>query len=69
MSPRFAYFYLMASEPERARVTVPPRVAHWRSLGLTGYLGGPFADPTGGLIVVDSSKFERPFGWGTTPLQ
>ena len=50
MSPRYAYFYLMRDEPDRVGGTVPRHVAHWRELQLPGYLGGPFADRTGGLI-------------------
>ena len=52
MSPRFAYLYWMRDDPDRVRVAVPRHVAHWRELGLTGYLGGPFEDRTGGLIYV-----------------
>jgi uncharacterized protein YciI len=56
VSPRFAYFYLMRDEPDRVRATVPRHVSHWRSLGLTGYVGGPFADRTGGLIMVETDR-------------
>ena len=51
LSTRFAYFYLMEDEPDRVRDAVPRHVAHWHGLGLTGYVGGPFADRTGGLIT------------------
>jgi uncharacterized protein YciI len=50
LSPRYAYFYLMGDEPDRVGATVPRHVAHWRELQLPDYLGGPFADRTGGLI-------------------
>ena len=50
MSPRYAYFYLMRDDPDRVGATVPSHVAHWRGLQLPDYLGGPFADRTGGLI-------------------
>jgi uncharacterized protein YciI len=62
MSPRFAFFYLMKDDPDRVRVTVPRHVTHWRELQLTGYLGGPFEDRTGGLITFeadDSGQAER----------
>ena len=51
LSARFAYFYLMRDDPDRVRVTVPRHVSHWRELGLPDYLGGPFADRTGGLTT------------------
>jgi uncharacterized protein YciI len=54
MSPRFAYFYLMRDDPDRVRVAVPRHIAHWSELGLTGYLGGPFEDRTGGLITFET---------------
>jgi uncharacterized protein YciI len=55
MSLRFAYFYLMSSDPDRIRATAPRHVAHGRGLGLTDYLGGPFEDRTGGLITFSAS--------------
>lgn len=59
MSPRFVYFYLMRDEPDRVRAGVPRHVSHWRGLGLAGYLGGPFADRTGGLIVFEAEDTSR----------
>jgi uncharacterized protein YciI len=59
VSPRFAYFYLMKDDPDRVRAVVPRHVAHWQSLGLTGYLGGPFADRTGGLITFETHDSSR----------
>ena len=51
MSPRFAYFYFMSGDPDRVHAAVSQHVAHWKGLGLTDYLGGPFEDRTGGLIT------------------
>jgi uncharacterized protein YciI len=51
MCLRFAYFYFMGGDPDRIRATAPRHVAHWRGLGLTDYLGGPFEDRTSGLIT------------------
>ena len=59
MSPRFAYFYLMGDDPDRVRATVPRHVAHWRDLGLADYLGGPFADRTGGLITFQADNDQQ----------
>jgi uncharacterized protein YciI len=59
MSPRFAYFYLMRDEPDRVRAAVPRHVSYWRGLGLAGYLGGPFADRTGGLITFETEDPTR----------
>jgi len=50
---RFLYFYLMEQQPERIRAAAPEHAAYWRKLDLPGYLGGPFAGPTGGLITFE----------------
>lgn len=47
---RFLYFYLMRDAPDRVRAIAPEHAVYWRELGLRGYLGGPFADRSGGLI-------------------
>jgi uncharacterized protein YciI len=54
MSLRYAFFYLMAHDPDRVRMAVPRHVSHWRGLALSGYTGGPFADRTGGLITFET---------------
>ena len=59
MSPRFAYFYLMRDDPEHVRAEVPRHVAHWRGLELAGYLGGPFDDRSGGLILFETDDIGR----------
>lgn len=51
MTARYAYFYFMRDEADRVRATAPQHVAHWRELGLTDYVGGPFEDRSGGLIT------------------
>ena len=59
---RFVYGYAMRDEPDLVRAVAPSHVAYWHQLGLKGYLGGPFADRSGGLITFEtgsSSKAER----------
>ena len=50
---RAAYFYLLRDEPRRIRDLAPRHAAHWSRAALPGYLGGPFADRTGGLITFE----------------
>ena len=50
----FAYFYLMKADPDRVRVVEPRHASYWSDLGLAHYLGGPFEDRTGGLIMFDA---------------
>ena len=56
---RFLYFYLMGSDHERIAEVAPHHAAYWRDLRLSEYLGGPFADRSGGLITFESDSPEQ----------
>lgn len=56
---RFLYFYFNRNEPEKIRQVVPAHVQYWKSAYLEGYMGGPFADRTGGLISFVASSLEE----------
>jgi uncharacterized protein YciI len=53
---RHLYFYLMKDAPDRVQATAPRHAAYWRELGLGDYLGGPFADRSGGLITFQAES-------------
>jgi uncharacterized protein YciI len=53
---RFLYFYLMRAVPDRVRMVAPEHAAYWRKLGLPDYVGGPFADRSGGLITFQAGS-------------
>ncbi len=53
---RIVHFYSMRPEPARIRTIAPEHAAYWRGLGLPGYLGGPFADRSGGLITFEADS-------------
>jgi hypothetical protein len=55
---RIAYFYWMKDDPDRVRTVAPEHTAYWRDLGLPGYLGGPLADRSGGLITFEADSLE-----------
>ena len=59
MGKRFAYFYFMKKEPDKIRSIVPLHVEYWRQRGLKGYMGGPFADRSGGLITFEAESTEE----------
>ena len=59
MTKRFAYFYLMKREPEKIQQIVPLHVKYWRKYKSDNYLGGPFADRSGGLIIFDSTDIDN----------
>jgi uncharacterized protein len=56
---RFLYFYFMNEEPERIRAAAPEHSAYSRGLALSGDLGGPFADRSGGMISFDLDASEK----------
>lgn len=56
---RLLYFYLMRDAPERVRAVAPEHAAYWRELGLRDYLGGPFADRSGGLITFEAASADE----------
>ena len=47
---RFIYFYFNRDAPEKIAQIVPAHVQYWTAANLKEYVGGPFADHTGGLI-------------------
>ena len=56
---RILYFYLMSDAPDRVRTVAPLHAAYWRQLGLGQYLGGPFADRSGGLITFEAGSLSE----------
>ena len=55
-SERFLFFYLMKDEPDRVRNVAPQHAAYWHDLELSGYMGGPFADRSGGSISFEAES-------------
>lgn len=56
---RFLFFYLMAADPDRVGEVAPRHAAYWKELALPGYLGGPFADRSGGLVLFEADTQAR----------
>jgi uncharacterized protein YciI len=54
----FLYFYLMRKTPTAIRQVVAAHVQYWRSRDVPGYMGGPFADRTGGLITFSAASLD-----------
>lgn len=59
MSKRFLFFYTMADAGARIRETVPAHERHWTEAELAEYLGGPFADRSGGLITFRANSRDQ----------
>lgn len=56
---RIAYLYWMKDEPDRVKSVAPEQAAYWHDLASPGYLGGPFADRSGGLITFEADSLEH----------
>jgi uncharacterized protein len=53
---RFLYFDLMTDAPDGVRAAAPRHAAYWQGLALPAYVGGPFADRSGGLITFEAGS-------------
>lgn len=51
---RFLFFYLMKDDPDRVREVAPRHASYWHQQPPPGYLGGPFADRSGGLVTFEA---------------
>ena len=56
---KIVYFYSMKHEPDAIRAVAPAHAAYWRDRGLPEYVGGPFADRSGGLITFTVESAEE----------
>lgn len=56
---RIAYFCWMTNDEGRVGRFAPRHAAYWRELGLPDYMGGPFADRSGGLITFEAASVEH----------
>jgi uncharacterized protein YciI len=52
---KFAFFYFMVAESGAIPQAVPQHVQYWDAHRSPGYIGGPFADRSGGLIVFEAA--------------
>ena len=55
---RFLYFYTMRNAPDAVRQVAPSHVEYWQGRKLPSYLGGPFADRSGGPITFAAANLE-----------
>jgi hypothetical protein len=56
---RFVYYYWMKEDPGGVQEVAPKHAAYWHQLGLPEYVGGPFEDRSGGLILFDAPAEKR----------
>jgi uncharacterized protein YciI len=58
MHRRFAFCYQMSGDAARIAATVSAHVTYWKEAHPDHYLGGPFADLSGGLITFVAADLE-----------
>ena len=56
MKKQFVYFYFMKKKSEIIKFVVPSHVEYWGKHNLQKYMGGPFADRTGGIITFEAEN-------------
>jgi uncharacterized protein YciI len=56
---QFAWFYLFNVEHTRVEEAVPSHVEYWKPFKSERYLGGPFGDRSGGLIIFEAPSIEE----------
>ncbi|NCO65662.1 MAG: hypothetical protein COW32_05875 [Candidatus Aquicultor secundus] len=54
MSICIDFFYFMKNDPDKIREVVPAHIAYWKNNNFEKYIGGPFADRSGGLISFEA---------------
>ena len=55
---RCLYVYFKQGTPDRVAAVAREHAAYWRGLELCEYLGGPFADRSGGLISFETDSYD-----------
>ena len=56
---RYIYFYFNRNGVEKIADVVPRHIQYWRTAAVKDYIGGPFSDHTGGLILFRASNLEE----------
>ncbi len=56
---RVVHVYTMKREPSRVRVVAQEHAAYWERIHPRGYLGGPFADRSGGVITFEADSVDE----------
>ncbi len=51
---KYTFFYFMVADSRRFSEVIPQHVQHWDAHRSSSYIGGPFTDRSGGLIVFEA---------------
>lgn len=59
MNKWFAHIYFFKPEPDRINAAIPGHGDYWEKLPIAQFLGGPFADHSGGLMVFQAADLDE----------
>lgn len=60
MNRRYVFFYLFVESAEELLASVVPEHRdYWKALAPAGYMGGPFGDRLGGMIIFEAPDMEN----------
>lgn len=59
MMKRFAFFYFFKVTPDRLLEVVPEHIDYWAKMDPPGYMGGPFGDGAGGMILFSAESMDE----------
>ncbi len=59
MKKRYAYIFFLKPQSERIKQTVPQHTEYWKNSDVEDFLGGTFADNSGGLISFSANGLEE----------
>ena len=55
---RYIYFYFNRNKVEKIIEVIPRHIQYWQTAAVNDYIGGPFSDHIGGLILFRASNLE-----------
>jgi uncharacterized protein YciI len=59
MKKRYAYIFFLKPQSDRITQTVPKHTKYWKSSTVEDFLGGTFADDSGGIISFSANGLEE----------
>ncbi|GBE16145.1 MAG TPA: hypothetical protein ENH32_07215 [Proteobacteria bacterium] len=59
MMKRFAFFYFFKVTSDRLLEVVPEHIDYWAKMDPPGYMGGPFGDGAGGMILFSAESMDE----------
>jgi uncharacterized protein YciI len=59
MKKRYAYIFFLKHHYDKIKQTLPQHTKYWKSSDVENYMGGTFADDSGGIISFTANGLEE----------